>query len=80
MREFRSSLPAMLYDRGLKLIPATLTVGDYVLTKDVCVERKSVSDLIQSLFKGRLYVAPFTHFTDNRNLQTWSSTTPSSFF
>ena len=30
-------------------------MGDYVLTPDVCVERKSVSDLISSLNSGRLY-------------------------
>lgn len=32
-----------------------LTVGDYVLTPEICIERKSVSDLIQSLNSGRLY-------------------------
>ena len=31
-----------------------LQVGDYILTPDVCVERKSVSDLIGSLNSGRL--------------------------
>lgn len=30
-------------------------VGDYILTPDICLERKSVSDLIQSLNSGRLY-------------------------
>jgi len=30
-------------------------VGDYILTPDICVERKSVSDLIGSLNNGRLY-------------------------
>ena len=29
-------------------------VGDYILTPDVCVERKSLSDLIGSLNSGRL--------------------------
>lgn len=32
-----------------------LQVGDYILTPDVCVERKSLSDLIGSLNSGRLY-------------------------
>lgn len=32
-----------------------ITVGDYVLSPDICVERKSISDLIQSLHGGRLY-------------------------
>ncbi|WAR24597.1 XPF-like protein [Mya arenaria] len=30
-------------------------VGDYILTPEICVERKSVSDLIGSLNNGRLY-------------------------
>lgn len=30
-------------------------VGDYVLSPDVCVERKGISDLIGSLNSGRLY-------------------------
>ena len=32
-----------------------LKVGDYILSPDICVERKSVSDLIGSLNNGRLY-------------------------
>jgi len=30
-------------------------VGDYILTPEICVERKSISDLIGSLNSGRLY-------------------------
>lgn len=30
-------------------------MGDYVLTPDICLERKSIPDLIQSLNSGRLY-------------------------
>jgi len=30
-------------------------VGDYILTPEICVERKSLSDLIGSLNSGRLY-------------------------
>ncbi|KAM3591546.1 uncharacterized protein V6R79_003502 [Siganus canaliculatus] len=55
MREFRSELPSLLHRRGLDIDPITLEVGDYILTPDVCVERKSVSDLIGSLQSGRLY-------------------------
>ncbi|KAH8929480.1 hypothetical protein BT69DRAFT_1311181 [Atractiella rhizophila] len=54
-REFRSTLPFMLYSSGLKVIPMTLLVGDYVLSPTICVERKSIPDLIQSLSSGRLY-------------------------
>lgn len=37
------------------VVPVQLTVGDYILTPDICVERKSVQDLLQSLKNGRLY-------------------------
>ncbi|KYM86435.1 DNA repair endonuclease XPF, partial [Atta colombica] len=55
MREFRSELPAILYMRGIKIEPVTLVVGDYILTPEICIERKSISDLIGSLLSGRLY-------------------------
>ncbi|XP_050569688.1 DNA repair endonuclease XPF isoform X2 [Cygnus atratus] len=55
MREFRSELPSLLHRRGIDIEPVTLEVGDYILTPDVCVERKSISDLIGSLNNGRLY-------------------------
>ena len=55
VREFRSSLPSLLHGRNLVVIPCMLTVGDYVLTPDTVIERKSVRDLIQSLNNGRLY-------------------------
>ncbi|EJT99777.1 hypothetical protein DACRYDRAFT_96032 [Dacryopinax primogenitus] len=55
MREFRSSLPSLLHATNIQIVPATLTVGDYVLTPDMVVERKSVPDLVQSFNSGRLY-------------------------
>lgn len=55
MREFRSELPSLIHRRGIDIEPVTLEVGDYILTPDICVERKSVSDLIGSLNSGRLY-------------------------
>ncbi|XP_022786619.1 DNA repair endonuclease XPF-like isoform X3 [Stylophora pistillata] len=54
MREFRSELPSLIHRRGIDVEPVTLEVGDYILTPDICVERKSVSDLIGSLNSGRL--------------------------
>ncbi len=53
-REFRSALPAILYSKDFEIVPATLTVGDYMITPDIVVERKSLSDLIQSFTSGRL--------------------------
>ena len=55
VREFMSSLPSILHQSGFKLLPVTLEVGDFVLSPSMCVERKSVPDLIGSLQSGRLY-------------------------
>ncbi len=55
VREFRSSLPSLLHGRSNIVVPCLLTVGDYVLTPDICVERKSVRDLISSFKNGRLF-------------------------
>ncbi|EFQ98318.1 DNA repair protein rad16 [Nannizzia gypsea CBS 118893] len=55
VREFRSALPSLLHGRSMVVVPCQLTVGDYIITPDICVERKSVRDLISSLKNGRLY-------------------------
>jgi DNA excision repair protein ERCC-4 len=55
VREFRSSLPSLLHGQSIDVVPCMLTVGDYVLTPDICIERKSVKDLLSSLNNGRLY-------------------------
>lgn len=55
MREFQSELPSILHSRGIQIEPVTLTIGDYILSPEICIERKSVSDLIGSLNSGRLY-------------------------
>lgn len=55
VREFRSSLPSLLHGRSIVVVPCMLTVGDYVLTPNICIERKSVRDLIGSFANGRLY-------------------------
>ena len=55
MRELRSSLPFLLYRNAFELKPQTLAIGDYLLTPDIAVERKSTADLLQSLNNGRLY-------------------------
>ncbi|KDO30046.1 hypothetical protein SPRG_05237 [Saprolegnia parasitica CBS 223.65] len=55
VREFRSALPSMLHKEGMVLHPVTLEVGDYILSSQMCVERKSISDLFGSLNNGRLF-------------------------
>ncbi|PWA97638.1 restriction endonuclease, type II-like superfamily protein [Artemisia annua] len=55
MREFMSSLPNVLHQKGMNIIPVTLEVGDYILSPTICVERKSIQDLFTSFASGRLY-------------------------
>lgn len=55
VREFRSSLPSLLHGRSNVVVPCMLTVADYVLTPYICIERKSVRDLISSFKNGRLF-------------------------
>lgn len=62
VREFRSSLPSLLHGRSIIIVPCMLTVGDYILSPNICVERKSVSDLISSFKDGRLYTQAETMF------------------
>ncbi|KAK1590861.1 DNA repair protein [Colletotrichum navitas] len=62
VREFRSSLPSLLHGRSMIIVPCMLTVGDYVLSPAICVERKSISDLISSFKDGRLYAQCETMF------------------
>jgi len=54
-REFRSALPSILFSKGFEITPHALDVGDYILTSDICIERKSVPDLYQSFASGRLF-------------------------
>ncbi|KAH8745208.1 MUS38-like protein [Diaporthe sp. PMI_573] len=62
VREFRSSLPSLLHGRSMVIVPCMLTVGDYILSPNICIERKSVSDLISSFRDGRLYSQAETMF------------------
>lgn len=55
MREFMSTLPNVLHQKGMRIMPVTLEVGDYILSPLICVERKSISDLFGSFASGRLY-------------------------
>ncbi|KAL2348212.1 hypothetical protein Fmac_002212 [Flemingia macrophylla] len=55
MREFMSSLPNVLHQKRMRIVPVTLEVGDYILSPLICVERKSIQDLFMSFTSGRLY-------------------------
>jgi DNA excision repair protein ERCC-4 len=68
VREFRSSLPSLLHGRSMVIVPCMLTVGDYILSPNICVERKSISDLISSFKDGRLYSQAETMFQYYKNV------------
>lgn len=53
-REFNAALPGLLYRYGVRVVPCMLTVGDYIITPDICIERKSIADLIGSIQNHRL--------------------------
>lgn len=55
VREFGSSLPNLLYKIGIQVVPCMITVGDYIVSPQICIERKSIPDLIGSFKSGRLY-------------------------
>lgn len=54
-RERKSGIPALLKKAGLNVEVKTLPVGDYIVASETVVERKSVSDLLSSVFDGRLF-------------------------
>ena len=55
-REFSSSNPIHLHEKGFWIIPMQLTVGDYILSDEICIEKKAVQtgDLFESFKSGRL--------------------------
>lgn len=54
-RELRSSLPMLLHQAEVGIVPVTLEVADFVLSPDIGVERKSLQDLHGSFGSGRLF-------------------------
>ena len=54
-REKKSGIPDLLKGTGINLEIKTLPVGDYIVAPETVVERKTVSDLVSSIFDGRLF-------------------------
>lgn len=54
-RERKSGIPALLKKAGINLEIKTLQIGDYIVSNETVVERKSIHDLISSVFDGRLF-------------------------
>lgn len=55
-RERKSNIPELLKDAGAVIDFTQLKVGDYVVSSETVVERKTVRDLISSIYDGRLFV------------------------
>ena len=55
-REMKSGIPKLLKDAGAVIDFAQLKVGDYIVAPEIAVERKSIRDLISSIYDGRLFI------------------------
>lgn len=64
-REQASSVVKELSDK-CRVIVKQLDVGDYILSEDVIVERKTVSDFLNSLIDGRLF-AQVRNLSDSKS-------------
>ena len=54
-RERKSGIPDLLKSVGLNIEMKTLPIGDYIVAPETVVERKSIRDLLASIFDGRLF-------------------------
>lgn len=54
-REKKSGIPDLLKSVGLNIEMKTLPIGDYIVAPETIVERKSIRDLLASVFDGRLF-------------------------
>ncbi len=55
IREERSGIPSLIEEEGVTVVRKQLPVGDYIVSGDIVVERKSAPDFAKSLFDGRLF-------------------------
>lgn len=55
-RERPSGVPDALSRLNVRVYYSTLRVADYVISPEIAVERKSISDFISSVYDGRLFV------------------------
>ena len=54
-RERKSGIPDLLRTVGINIEMKTLPIGDYIVAPETVVERKSIKDLVSSVFDGRLF-------------------------
>jgi DNA excision repair protein ERCC-4 len=55
-REKGSRIPTLLRQAGAIIDFAQLKVGDYIVSPETAIERKTIHDLISSIYDGRLFV------------------------
>ncbi|HEY1211763.1 MAG TPA: ERCC4 domain-containing protein [Nitrososphaera sp.] len=55
-REKNSNIPDLLKEAGAAIDFAQLRVGDYIVSSEMAVERKTIRDLVSSIYDGRLFV------------------------
>ncbi|HEX7032989.1 MAG TPA: ERCC4 domain-containing protein [Nitrososphaera sp.] len=55
-REKNSGVPELLKNAGAVIDFAQLKVGDYVVSPEIAIERKTVRDLVSSIYDGRLFI------------------------
>jgi DNA excision repair protein ERCC-4 len=55
-RERKSRIPDLLRQAGATIDFAQLKVGDYIVSPETAIERKTIQDLINSIYDGRLFV------------------------
>lgn len=55
VREEKSGVPEALRDLGAIVIVKNLPMGDYIVSEDYVVERKTVEDFVRSIYDGRLF-------------------------
>jgi len=51
----RGEIIDRLFEKGINVKIGTLKAGDFILSEDVCVERKEISDFVSSLLDRRLF-------------------------
>jgi len=54
-RESKCSVPFLLKEMGFKVEFKFLEIGDYIISPEIAVERKTLHDFVSSLFDGRLF-------------------------
>lgn len=55
-REKNSRVPDLLRSMGVFVDYEQLLIGDYIVSSETIIERKTINDLISSVFDGRLFV------------------------